>query len=68
MAGGKPRDHRVELMVNLFDAILTSVPTEMDRERNGAPLAQDEIPEAAAFMDQLAAQIAADRENPDGRR
>lgn len=59
MAG---HDQRVGQIVNLYEAILGSVPTELERKRNAAPLTEAEIPAAAAFMDQLGAEVAAERE------
>ena len=67
MAGGKPRDHRVELMVTGYQAIIDSVPTVNQPGEHG-PLNADEITQTCRLMDRLAEQIAADRENPDGRR
>lgn len=56
------RDPRVGKIVNLYEAILHSVPTEVKRERDDAPLTEAEIPAAAAYMDQLVAEVAAERE------
>ena len=62
MAGGKPRDHRVELMVTGYQAIIDSVPTVNQPGEHG-PLNAHEITQTCQLMDQLAEQITADREN-----
>jgi hypothetical protein len=48
-------------MLTAYTAILRSVPTEVQREPHG-PLTPDEIGQAAAYMDRLAAEIRAERE------
>jgi hypothetical protein len=62
MAG--KRDPRIGLMITGFHAILASLPTVLELGEHG-PLTLDEIDQAAELMDRLAAEIQAERAQPD---
>lgn len=62
MAARRNGDLRIGLMITGYEAILASVPTELERVRQNAPLTPDELDRASRWMDETKAQIAAERE------
>lgn len=57
---GRRGDPRIGMMAVAFGAIINSLPNVMDPEEHG-PLSLDEIDEAAALMNRLAAEVERER-------